>query len=488
MDRSLPYDKTDKWSIFDYSKRLLNRTLLEAVGKDALEASSLKGQGKGGLEHMLESLFFMYPINSDSGPDFKEAGVELKGTGLKQLKSTDEYAIKERLVCDMVDYCDVVTKNFEESSFFMKCRIMLLIFYLYRKDVPKHDLKFIYTALWQIPEKDLIIIRNDFNKIVEKIRNGNAHNLSDGDTDYLAVCRKGQKGDKLRKQPFSEILAPARAFSLKPAYMRTVLEFIKNSGTNAVSNINRMDIQDSQLVSKDQLKQSGFETILLNRFKPFIGLCVDDIMSRFSMASVKSKDINYRIASLIVSDGKCTGSGSNKIELTEEFKKSGLTLKTVSLYSNGRVKESMSFRNIDYEEIYENDDWFNSEAYELFSSRFLFVVFRHPSINSGAFGCHSGELILEDAFFWTMPQADLETARLYWEDIRANVLADNIHLSSFWSLNNHRTFHVRPKGTAESYKKAAINPNGGFADKYCYWINSEYIKKIIQRRKIDNDN
>ena len=73
---------------------------------------------------------------------------------------------------------------------------------------------------------NLVIIENDYNTIVKKIREGNAHQLSEGDTMYLGACRKGQKGDKLVTQPYSEELAPKRAFSLKPSYMRTILPLI----------------------------------------------------------------------------------------------------------------------------------------------------------------------------------------------------------------------------------------------------------------------
>ena len=79
---------------------------------------------------------------------------------------------------------------------------MLLIFYLYEKGVSKWDLRYIYTVIWQLPEKDLLIIRQDFETIVNKIKKGETHELSEGDTDYLAACRKGQKGEKPRKQPF----------------------------------------------------------------------------------------------------------------------------------------------------------------------------------------------------------------------------------------------------------------------------------------------
>ena len=329
---------------------------------------------------------------------------------------------------------------------------MLLIFYLYEKGVSKWDLRYIYTVIWQLPEKDLLIIRQDFETIVNKIKKGKAHELSEGDTDYLAACRKGQKGEKDRKQPFSDILAPRRAFSLKPAYMRTILSYVKDQKRSDVSNIEIPSIATG-LVSETDLKGDTLEGIILK----------------------------------IVSDGKYNGRGKQHIEKADEFVKSGLRLKTIPVFSNNRLKEAMSYENIDYEELYNNDNWFDSTTYELFSSRFLFMVFRHPNIQSGSFHFDYGPMILEKAFFWTMPQKDLKIAEEYWQDIRKHVLRNEIGLDYFWkagwSNKNGKHFHVRPKGTKNSYLGAADNPNGGKADKYCYWFNKEYVTNIIENNK-----
>lgn len=478
MEEKLDYDKTSIASIFEYSKGLIGHSLNEVVDP-SFKAMNLQGQGKGGLGQMIEKYYFHYDINSDPGPDFREAGLELKATGLKKTKS-GELQIKERLVCDMIDYCEVVNEDFETSLFYLKCRIMLLIFYLYQKKVSKWDLRFIYTVIWKLPEKDLLIIKHDFQVIVEKIKRGEAHLLSEGDTEYLAACRKGQKGDKPKKQPFSDILAPKRAFSLKPAYMRTVLEYIKNSGLSAVSNMEIAPIQNGLLTTR-QLINNNFEQIVLNRFKPWIGKSVSEIITHYAPnMDTKAKDINYVAACLIASDGKLNGRGNGHIEYTDEFKKSGLRLKTIPAFSNGRVKEAMSYENIDYEELYDNDDWLESTTYELFSSRFLFLVFRHPTISSGSFHYNYGPMILEKIFFWTMPSKDLDIAEEYWEDIRFHVLHNQIGLEFFWKASDHKLFHVRPKGTKSSYKNAATNPNGGMADKMCYWFNREYVTDIIK--------
>lgn len=77
IDKCLGYDKTSIASIFEYSKKLIGHSLRELIEEDKIKESKLQGQGKGGLEQMIESLFFNYPINSDPDPDFKEAGLEL---------------------------------------------------------------------------------------------------------------------------------------------------------------------------------------------------------------------------------------------------------------------------------------------------------------------------------------------------------------------------------------------------------------------------
>ena len=483
---NLGYDKTSIASIFEYSKRLIGHSLNEVVDKSLFNEQNLQGQGKGGLGQMIEKYYFRYDINNAPTPDFQEAGLELKATGLKKDKK-GELQIKERLVCDMIDYCAVVNEQFETSFFYLKCRIMLLIFYLYEKGVSKWDLRYIYTVIWQLPEKDLLIIKQDFDTIVNKIKRGEAHELSEGDTEYLAACRKGKKGEKARKQPFSDILAPKRAFSLKPAYMRTVLSYVKDQEKSDVSNIEIPSIATG-LVTEADLKENTLDSIILKRIEPWIGKSIQDIIDYYQPGlMVNAKDINYVASCMIISDGTYNGRGKKHIENADEFVKSGLRLKTIPLFSDNRLKEAMSYENIDYEELYHNENWFDSTTYELFSSRFLFMVFRHPNISKGSFHYDYGPMILEKAFFWTMPQKDLKIAEEYWQDIRKHVKNNEIGLDHFWkagwSKKNGKHFHVRPKGTKNSYLGAADNPNGGKADKFCYWFNKEYVTNIIENNK-----
>lgn len=474
---SMEYNKYSIQSIFEYSQKLIGHSLRDVVGEEAIKSSRLQGQGKGGLEQMIEELFFHYPINSDSGPDFKEAGLELKGTGLKRLSNGD-LQIKERLVCDMIDYMSVVNESFDQSLFYIKCQIMLLIFYLYEKDVSKLDLIFVYSVLWKLPEKDLLIIRHDYEVIVNKIREGKAHLLSEGDTEYLAACRKGQKGDKPRKQPFSEILAPGRAFSLKASYMRTVLAYIKTQGKQAVSNI-ELAPTELGLVSTEELRQWSFEDIILSRFHPYIGLSYLEICERLDINPTRAKNRTAIVANLIASNN-LIGLTQNSVNYSEEFQKSGVRIKTISSFSNGRIKEDTSFENIDYEEVYNNDEWTDSRLYELFTSRFLFVHFQQPDGESRQ-DFNIDRLQLKQVFFWTMPTEDIATAEAYWKDIQYHVRQNEIAPQFFWNKGMHKKFHVRPKGRSAS--DLTTNPNGGMVKKYCYWFNSEYVTSIVNQMR-----
>lgn len=473
------YDKTDPFSIFNYSKLLLNHCLRD-FAPDAEERI-----GKGGLGQLVEELYFEYKVNSDSEPDFAEAGLELKCTPLK-LSKDQELLIKERLVCGMINYCEEYQKPFEESHFYQKCLLMLILFYMHKAGTSRLDLQFLFALLWKLPEKDLVIIRNDYKVIIDKINAGQAHLLSEGDTMYLGACRKGQKGDSLERQPKSDIRAPRRAWSLKPSYMRTLLDYVQKSNCNATSNLDLPQMWLEQTVTLKQLKKTTFDDILLKRFKPFMGKTSKQIFKKLDMLETRAKSRFAMAANAIAGEKQFSN-----INLSEEFQKAGLIMKTIRVEQNGRIRECMSFENIDYQEIYECDEWTDSRLYEIFSNRFLFVTFkatgkkiRVPAQSLCKAKSRLYDLVdeyaLDKVFFWTMPQEDLEIAKAYWEDIRKQVLADNIKDGAFWGMAKHNNFHVRPKGRKDEDK--AISPVTGEknAEKLCYWFNNDYVKKIIE--------
>lgn len=273
----------------------------------------------------------------------------------------------------------------------------------------------------------------------------------------------------------SNIGAPRRAWSLKTAYMRILLDEVKRkSHHGAYCNYELPQTDMVNMFSVKELRNNSVDDILLERFKKYCGKTYSQICDMLNIEPSSSKSKYFMISNKIA--GKGSVSNVNK---SEEFEKSGLTMKTVRVKSNGSIKESMSFENIDYQEVADCGEWTDSRLYELFTNRFLFVIFRETG---NALQLPDGktepEYKLEKVAFWTMPQEDLQVAQQYWHNIRQNVLDNHIAPQYFWSIKDNKYFHVRPK--AQVADDMTENPNGGMVQKYCYWFNQKYVKNIIE--------
>lgn len=156
-----------------------------------------------------------------------------------------------------------------------------------------------------------------------------------------------------------------------------------------------------------------------------------------------------------------------KNDRIEEFEKANVELKTVRLKPNGVPKESMSFKQIQFREIV-SETWEDSAWLEELTKRFFFVVFQYDA---------SGTLRLRKVFFWAMPVSDLEIARKFWLDTQMKIAAGD-H-ANFIKESDDRICHVRPKGRDSSDRMLA--PSGKLEKKMAYWLNSSYIKKVIDQ-------
>lgn len=475
------YNPASAASIFGFSEQLINKSLVEAVRliDDSISPDDMHRNGRGALGNMVEEFFFGYKPNSDPRPDFPEAGVELKVTPLKQGRS--RVLIKERLVIDMIDYYQVVDCPFEESLLFKKFLLMLILFYMHDENADWKDMKFLFSVLWIIKDNDLEIIKQDYNKIVSKIREGRAHELSESDTLYLAACTKGMNATELRGQPFGPD-ARKRAFSLKSSYMRTILDFVISSGQSLATNTNVVP-QLKSLVSTEELRNNTFEDIIIKRFEPYYGMDYKLLADSLGMKISRGEKSKFgRIAKRIMLDGL------DDFNDAEEIKKSGIIVKTVRIEANGSIKEHMSFENIDYKEVHECEDWEDSRWYEIVNSKLMFVTFRREDSKASEWQDET-RYVLDKLVFTTFPEEVLTEAHDYWENIKTNVESDTLYdlnegvpqrmVNTFWRLSDHQNFHVRPKGINRE-DRTASPITGDSVKKKCYWLDKRYVKRILQ--------
>jgi len=230
--KSKQYDENNIESVLKFAKRLEGKTLRKVLYNETISKMTIEQKGnKGRYGQKIEKYYFGYDINSDKSADFP-CGLELKATPLKFLKN-GKLTPKERLVCNIIDYMGIINENWETSSFLEKNSNTLLVRYIDPIDntISQLDHMIYDVQIHNIlnDKNDKEQFENDWNIIVNKIKEGNAHLLSESDTKYLGACTKGSTAAKsFRSQPNSNTLAKQRAFSFKIQYMRELLNRVKD--------------------------------------------------------------------------------------------------------------------------------------------------------------------------------------------------------------------------------------------------------------------
>lgn len=457
IQRLLEYDRSSASSIESYARGLRELTFRDVckmdawlVTEDGTDKHTSKKGNKGGLGQLIEERYFHYKCNSDAKPDFDEAGVELKVTPYKENKDGRKSA-KERLVLTKIDYYVVPHETFEKSHMWAKSQKILLIYYLFQKDIKDTlDYTIHFTKLFSPSPEDTQIIKQDFETIKAKILAGKAHELSESDTLYLGATTKGANSSERTRQPYSEELAKPRAFSFKSSYMTYVLNNYVVENEEKCESILKGEFEGT------------FENQILKRLKAYVGLSVDELCLRYEI-STNAKNLGAMLAYRML------GIKSNS---AEEFVKANIAVKTIRIEKNGKIKENMSFPTIQFTEL-ANEEWEDSTfGNYLRETRFLFVVFQRN---------HEGRYIFRGGQFWNIPHDDLEgDVRQVWEKTKTLVnegleirIENGKYRSNLPKQSENRVSHVRPH--AKDSSDTCLLPDGRLFPKQCFWLNNSYI-------------
>jgi len=456
----LAYNPKDKKSVLDYAKQLKGKTLREVCNSDIVKH---KYSGKGNFGQVLEKFYFGYEPNSKTEADFFEAGMELKSTPLKRLKN-GEYRSKERLVLNIINYLEVVNQQFETSDFWKKNATLLLIFYLHQANYDLLDYVIKLVDAWKYPTTDLEIIKKDWHLIKQKIEDGKAHELSEGDTFYLGACTKGANASSTRNQPFSNVPAKQRAYSLKQGYVNHIIASIS---TGAIG------IYGKLIPSVAVAKRQTIEEIVISKFKPYYNKTGKQILKKTGVKiNTTAKSFYANLTKAIL--------GIELDKEIEEFEKAEIIVKTVRLKENNLPKEDISFSNFKYQEII-NEEWDESNFKDILEHKFLFVFFQFEK----------AELVLRKVKFWNMPYADILEAEKVWEQTKSIVqkgkivreVKNGIRYTNFPNKTFNHVSHVRPHATnaADTYPlptKDKLTKAKEYT-KHCFWLNNTYVRDEI---------
>ena len=442
------------------SKSALGKSLNDILNSELVTVED-KEANKGGLGQLIEKYLFGMDNNSDSEPDFMPAGIELKVTPYKRIKG-GKLSAKERLVLNIIDYETEYKNEFKSSHFWYKNNKIELLWYLWEPSKDKKDYIITHEKLFELAKsEDLNQIEKDWNTIINKIRQGKAHEISEADTMYLGACTKGANSKSLRSQPFNSTKAMQRAFCFKTSYM-------------------------TQLVRKYIGDYSDVESILKNTkesFDEFINKVIDKYKNKTQkelMEELKIETKAKNVFSMIISR---MFNVKSKLKETEEFQKANIIPKTIRVEENGKIKESMSFPSFSFEKIL-NTDFENSDLREeLETTKYMFFIFKKEN----------KEYVFKGIKLWNMPESIINSKVKDMYTKTQKVIAEgNIvnhidkygkRITNFPGMHDNGVCHVRPHG--RNAKDTNLLPvkdkltNATEYTKQCFWLNNSYIKEII---------
>ena len=518
------FDPADAQDILRYSKWLIGKTFYDILEADAAckddsalvsgyeiskesKSSRLSDSAaeygsihrKGGLGNLVEEHFFHYRANSSQEPDFPLAKLELKVSPYEERRGRGNrlgeiYCVAgERLVLTMIDFNQrPIQRNLLESHLWHKCGKILLVYYLRDRTLGnnlQYPIK--YVGIFTPNPADLIIIREDYEKIMDKIASGRAHEISESDTMYLGACTKGSTAERsVVVQNENGIKAQKRAFCFKSSYMTTVLnEYL----------INAPEEHESVVTDTDLLEKLGFERYIQSKINKFVGKTDKEICKIFGIEYSGNKAQWIKLAFAML------GIKSNK---ADEFQKANIAVKATRIEEEGYIRENTSlppfkFKELVAEEWMEFDeesegvnreDVIPSTLQSYFAStKFLFVVFKK----------HNNEYVLRGCQLWNMPFNDLNViVRECWErarDVVSNGVCFEIMETSTGKIrvyNNlpgeseNKITHVRPHSSKAYYKIEDYEsgnpkdgnelPDGRWMTTQCFWLNRGYVLSILR--------
>ena len=278
---------------------------------------------------------------------------------------------------------------------------------------------------------------------------------------YLAATTKGASSKDKRKQPVGDILAKQRAFSLKGSYMtQLVRKYIGNYA-------------DVEKVIKD--KEYTLDEYIYKVVEKFKNKSRKQLFKEFGIKTT-AKNVNNILINRMFNV-------KSKLKDTDEFSKANIIPKTLTVESNGLIKESMSFPYFKYDGILKKNFDESDLKEELETTKYLFFVFEHKN----------NEYYFKGIKLWNMPEDIIESKvkSMYektQEVIRTGTIVSHINkkgqrFTNFPGIRDNGICHVRPHGknASDVIPLPVADKLTGVKEytKHCFWFNSGYIKEII---------
>ncbi len=455
--------------LLNYTETIKGKTFKEIDSKKLLENNSMKRR-KGLPGQIVETGFYQYPLNNKSEADFNELGIELKVTGFIRNKNNTLRA-KERLVLSKINYHDIVNETYKNSHLIDKNKKLLIIWYEYEKGKTLGEFQIKDYQLYDMSQ-DAEIFENDFNIIKEKVKEGLAHELSEGDTSYLGACTKAATSKDRTTQPYSEINAKPRAFALKNSYMTGILrenntyETIKENlnkkqetkssqhKTQTPKNTNKTTPKDKtkQTITPKRLHKSKIpqythynntkekiktiDSYIYNKMKKYIGESQIEIYEKITENKITGS-IPKNISKMI--SDKIIGKDKDLPNINDIFKKTSFIIKNVPVDDDYNPLERMSFKTLSLSDF--EDEWEDSYWKTYFEETTLLVI-----CYEGKKGSKNGERTLKGIKKISFNDKDLDSFKKTYIKVKEAIKERNFNLMPTPKSFDGQILEIAPKG------------------------------------------
>lgn len=214
------------------------------------------------------------------------------------------------------------------------------------------------------------------------------------------------------------------------------------------------------------------EENLKHKLEIYYGLSFDELASRVGLNAslIKGKASTVNIVNKLINE---IGISTKRFQ---QEKGIILSIKSVKLKENGVPKESMSFEQINFHEVVQEDWEYSFIRKKFLNTAFCFFVFQE--INK--------EVYFKGIKIWKMPEELIEDkVHSFWKKLRVVLeVGVVIEKRKYGSVNNlpssteNSVMHVRPKAR-DSNDKVEL-PCGQLITKQAYWLNAAFIAKILK--------
>jgi DNA mismatch repair protein MutH len=441
---------------------------LASLGFDEWAAHSTKSDNKGAVGQFIEEGVFHIPNNNDPIPDFIDAGIELKTLGVRRSEQDDWWEAKERLPITKINFDDLLTKPFEESSAWHKCQKLLLVLYAYLDDAPVSSFPIVDVALVENYDPNTLRqFKDDYDRMAEFAKNGQFGRLREKNFFFLSVCGKGaagsQEADSFNKPNQN------KAYCLEKNFMTQLINALLPDCDKPENVFKTTEDYAGNLAAKEAQKH----------VQPYVGKTKAELISallpRYSGQKTGiPKQINFMLLNAMF--------GTKHIETgTNAILASKYLIKNIEVQKSGMPKQSMSFPEFSFTEV-AKVPFEDSDLYDMLSNQHFLVAFWRKG--------DDGLVRFQGLKIWDMPEEDIDSDVKAVYEQTANLLREgkalrynpNGSIRDAFPKSNflHRVCHVRPhttKGGKEEPLPCPDKITGKIAyKKMCFWLNARYLK------------